>query len=44
MEQVGWDGKVRPQNQRRPLQGEWPEALDPLSHTYVDQVCQGPLG
>jgi len=44
MEQVGWDGKARPAEQRRPTQAEWPEALDPLSDTYVDQVFQGPLG
>jgi hypothetical protein len=23
---------------------EWPETLEPLSDTYVDQVFQGPLG
>jgi len=23
---------------------EWPEALEPLSDTYIDQVFQGPLG
>jgi catechol 2,3-dioxygenase-like lactoylglutathione lyase family enzyme len=44
MEQIGWDGKVRPQSQRRVVQGQWPEALEPLSDTYVDQVFQGPLG
>ncbi len=44
MEQVGWDGKVRPQSLRRPVQAEWPEAIEPLSDTYVDQVFQGPLG
>ena len=44
MEQVGWDGKVRPQSQRRPLQGDWPDTLEPLSDTYADQVFQGPLG
>lgn len=44
MEQVGWDGKVRPAEQRRRAQAEWPEALEPLSDTYVDQVFQGPLG
>src|SRR5919198_5275856 len=38
MEQVGWDGKVRPQSQRRPVQAEWPAALEPLSDTYIDQV------
>jgi len=44
MEQVGWDGRVRPQSQRRHVTTEWPEALEPLSDTYVDQVFQGPLG
>jgi catechol 2,3-dioxygenase-like lactoylglutathione lyase family enzyme len=44
MEQIGWDGKVRPQSQRRAVQVEWPETLEPLSDTYVDQVFQGPLG
>jgi catechol 2,3-dioxygenase-like lactoylglutathione lyase family enzyme len=44
MEQVGWDGRPRPASDRRPVQNPWPEALDPLSDTYVDQVFQGPLG
>jgi catechol 2,3-dioxygenase-like lactoylglutathione lyase family enzyme len=44
MEQVGWDGRVRPTGQRRPVTAVWPEALEPLSDTYVDQVFQGPLG
>jgi len=44
MEQVGWDGKPRPQELRRPVQGAWPEVLEPLSDTYVDQTFQGPLG
>jgi catechol 2,3-dioxygenase-like lactoylglutathione lyase family enzyme len=44
MEQVGWDGRVRPQTARRQVQREWPEVLEPLSDTYVDQVFQGPLG
>jgi catechol 2,3-dioxygenase-like lactoylglutathione lyase family enzyme len=44
MEQIGWDGKVRPQSQRRAVQVEWPETLEPVSDTYVDQVFQGPLG
>jgi catechol 2,3-dioxygenase-like lactoylglutathione lyase family enzyme len=45
MEQVGWDGAVRPAAQRRPVNGgAWPETLEPLSDTYVDQVFQGPLG
>ena len=44
MEQVGWDGRPRPAAQRRRVASPWPEVLDPLSDTYVDQVFQGPLG
>ena len=44
MEQIGWDGRVRPAAERRRVDGEWPEALEPLSDTYVDQVFQGPFG
>ena len=45
MEQVGWDGRVRPAAERRQVNGgNWPEAIEPLSDTYVDQVFQGPLG
>ena len=44
MEQIGWDGRVRPASQRRSTAGAWPETLEPLSDTYVDQVFQGPLG
>lgn len=44
MEQVGWDGRVRPQSARRQVTAEWPDVLEPLSDTYVDQVYQGPLG
>ena len=44
MEQIGWDGRVRPQSMRRQIQRDWPEALEPLSDTYVDQMFQGPLG
>jgi catechol 2,3-dioxygenase-like lactoylglutathione lyase family enzyme len=45
MEQVGWDGRVRPASERRKINGEgWPEVLQPLSDTYADQVFQGPLG
>jgi catechol 2,3-dioxygenase-like lactoylglutathione lyase family enzyme len=45
MEQIGWDGRVRPAAERRRVNGgEWPERLEPLSDTYVDQVFQGPLG
>ena len=44
MEQVGWDGRVRPPSERRRVGPGWPETLEPLSDTYVDQVFQGPLG
>src|SRR5438445_6900651 len=29
MEQVGWDGKVRPASQRRAVPSAWPETLEP---------------
>jgi len=44
MEQIGWDGRVRSAAERRPLAAQWPEALEPLSDSYVDQVFQGPFG
>jgi catechol 2,3-dioxygenase-like lactoylglutathione lyase family enzyme len=44
MEQIGWDGRPRPHSQRRQVTGAWPETLEPLSDTYVDQIYQGPLG
>ena len=44
MEQIGWDGRVRPAAERRQVGPVWPEALEPLSDTYADQVFQGPLG
>jgi catechol 2,3-dioxygenase-like lactoylglutathione lyase family enzyme len=44
MEQVGWDGRVRPASERRHVAGEWPQALEPLGDTYMDQVFQGPFG
>jgi catechol 2,3-dioxygenase-like lactoylglutathione lyase family enzyme len=44
MEQLGWDGKPRPKELRRRVSQEWPETLEPLSDTYMDQVYQGPLG
>ena len=45
MEQVGWDGKVRPKAQRRvPSRGEWPAALEPLSDTYHGEPFLGPWG
>ena len=46
MEQLGWEGQPRPRELRRSVgpTGEWPETLEPMSDTYVDQVFQGPLG
>jgi catechol 2,3-dioxygenase-like lactoylglutathione lyase family enzyme len=44
MEQIGWDGRVRPASERRKVSRDWPEALEPLADTYQDQVFQGPLG
>jgi catechol 2,3-dioxygenase-like lactoylglutathione lyase family enzyme len=44
MEQVGWDGQPRPKSKRPPTTTPWPQAVDALSDTYVDQLFQGPLG
>jgi catechol-2,3-dioxygenase len=44
MEQVGWDGRPRPASQRRPVPAAWPQTLEALPDTYVDQAIQGPLG
>ena len=45
MEQIGWDGKPRPGELRRPTKiDEWPESLEPMLDTYADQTFQGPLG
>jgi catechol 2,3-dioxygenase-like lactoylglutathione lyase family enzyme len=44
MEQIGWDGKPRPQSQRRPMVVPWPETVAPLTDTYAGQTYLGPLG
>lgn len=44
MEQIGWDGKPKPQSQRRAVTDPWPDTLASLSDTYVDQTYMGPLG
>jgi catechol-2,3-dioxygenase len=44
MEQVGWDGRPRPAAQRRRVAPDWPQTLEALPDTYIDQVYQGPLG
>lgn len=44
MEQVGWDGTIRPASQRRKVvPGEWPEALEPMSDTYAGEPFMGPF-
>jgi hypothetical protein len=45
MEQVGWDGSVRDQSNRRVIEpGVWPEVLEPMSDTYGGETFWGPLG
>ena len=45
MEQLGWDGRPRPADQRRPIDNaSWPESLDPLSDTYSGETFMGPWG
>jgi catechol 2,3-dioxygenase-like lactoylglutathione lyase family enzyme len=44
MEQVGWDGRPRSAAERRATNGEWPEALDPMSDTYHGEPFLGPWG
>lgn len=44
MERVGWDGRPRPAELRRKVNGDWPQTIEPLSDTYADQTFQGPLG
>lgn len=44
MEQLGWDGRPRPAAERRVVRKPWPETLEALPDTYVDQTFMGPLG
>jgi catechol 2,3-dioxygenase-like lactoylglutathione lyase family enzyme len=44
MEQIGWDGKPRPQSERRAMTLPWPETLEALSDTYGGTAYLGPLG
>jgi catechol 2,3-dioxygenase-like lactoylglutathione lyase family enzyme len=45
MEQIGWDGRPRPREQRRAIvPGEWPEALDADSDSYRGEPLLGPWG
>jgi len=45
MEQLGWDGRPRPNEMRRKLSnGDWPEFLEPMSDTYQGEPYLGPWG
>ena len=48
MEQVGWDGRPRTQQERRQVTAtswkDWPETLEPLSDTYMGEQLLGPIG
>jgi catechol 2,3-dioxygenase-like lactoylglutathione lyase family enzyme len=44
MEQVGWDGRVRPAAARRKIaMGQWPEALEAPDDAYMGEPFLGPL-
>jgi hypothetical protein len=45
MEQVGWDGKVRPKSERRKVDNNnWPKTLEPMADVFDGEIFQGPLG
>ena len=45
MEQIGWDGKPRPKEQRRPLKmSDWPASLDGDGNVYLGEPYLGPWG
>ena len=45
MEQVGWNGEVRPPSLRRPVDpNNWPAVLEPMSDTYMGEPFLGPWG
>lgn len=44
MEQIGWDGKPCPADQRAKIESEWPEEADPRSDTFAGEPFLGPLG
>lgn len=45
MEQIGWDGRPRPAEQRRRTDnGAWPETLEPLPDSFAGEQFLGPWG
>jgi catechol 2,3-dioxygenase-like lactoylglutathione lyase family enzyme len=45
MEQVGWDGRPRPQAERRAAaDGDWPETIEATSDAYCGEAYLGPWG
>ncbi len=45
MEQIGWDGKPRPESQRVEIDNtKWPEAVEAHSDTFSGEPFLGPLG
>ena len=45
MEQVGWDGKAKPNEFRRPrMLADWPESLESDSNAYLGEPFLGPWG
>jgi catechol 2,3-dioxygenase-like lactoylglutathione lyase family enzyme len=43
MEQIGWDGKSRPKDMRRPRKlSEWPETLEHDVNAYLGEAFSGP--
>ena len=45
MEQVGWDGKVRPPSARRVVDNRsWPATLESMADTFDGETLLGPLG
>jgi catechol 2,3-dioxygenase-like lactoylglutathione lyase family enzyme len=45
MEQIGWDGKPKPKELRKPLKmSDWPERLDGDGNVYLGEPFLGPWG
>jgi catechol 2,3-dioxygenase-like lactoylglutathione lyase family enzyme len=45
MEQVGWDGKVRPKSARAKVDNaKWPDTVDGVADTFDGETLLGPLG